>query len=142
MRRGCLIAFLIPVALFATHFGWIEYRLFRLKHADHALLLRACREAVENRAAYRNDKDKWGTLHEDDVLLLRPIPDNVPNAILDLGPSDVIIRPDYAMLNLSLPFRRICILGFRPGAKQFGTFQYIDGLWFWDGNDSTKKPKT
>jgi hypothetical protein len=30
------------------------------------------------------------------------------------------------------------LLGFRIGADEFGTFKYIDGLWFWNGNDSTK----
>jgi hypothetical protein len=138
---GCLIVILVPIGLFATHLGWIQYRLFRLRHADHALILTACREAIENRESYPNDKDKWGTLHEDDVLLLRPLPDKLPKVIRDLKPHDVIIRPDYAMLNLSIPFCRICLLGFHPGAKQFGTFQYIDGLWFWNGNDSTKKPE-
>ena len=123
---------------FATHLGWIKYRLFRLKHADHALILSACRQAIENRASYRNDKEKWGTLHEDDVLLLPPFPDNCPKVIRDLKPAHVIIRPDYTMLTFSIPFFRAGLLGFRSGAKQFGTFQYIDGLWFWNGNASTK----
>jgi len=129
------------VALLTTHFGWIGYRLFRLQHADHALILSACREAIQNRASYRNDRDKWATLHEDDVLLLPPIPDNCPKVIRDLKPEYVIIRPDSAMLNLSIPFCRICLLGFRPGAEQFGTFQYIDGLWFWNGKNNSQKPK-
>jgi hypothetical protein len=141
VRRGCLIAILIPVALFATHLGWIKYRLFRLQHADHAVILSACREAIENRASYRNDKPKWGTLHEDDVLLLQPLPTNLPKAIRDLNPHVIIIRPDYTMLNFNVPFFRMGLLGFRSGAHQFGTFQYIDGLWFWNGDDSTKKPK-
>lgn len=141
MRRGCLIAILVPVALFATHFGWIGYRLFRLKHANHALILSACREAIENRASYRNDNARWGFVYKDDVVVLRPLPQNLPKIIRDLNPHVIIIRPDYAMLNYNVPFCRIGLLGFRSGADQFGTFQYIDGLWFWNGNDSTKKPK-
>jgi hypothetical protein len=73
-------------------------------------------------------------------LLLSPLPVELPAAIRELKPRDVIIRPDYAMINVSVPLSRICVLGFRPEAKQFGTFRYIDGLWFWNGNDTTKKP--
>src|SRR2546428_8927017 len=98
MRRGCLIAILVPFALFATQVGWVKYRLVRLKHANHALILSACREASENRASYRNDKAKWGTLDDDDVLVLRPLPQNLPKGIRDLNRHYIIIRPDYAML--------------------------------------------
>jgi hypothetical protein len=53
---------------------------------------------------------------------------DLPAAIHDLKPRGVIIRPDYTMLNLSVPFSRIFVLGFRAGVEQFGTFKYIDGL--------------
>ena len=114
-------------------------KMFRLQHTDQSRLLSACREVIANHSSYRNDKDRWGTLHDDDVLLLPPLPVNLPVAIRELKPRYVIVRPDYTMINVSVPFRRICVLGFRSGAKQFGTFEYIDGLWFWDGNDTTKK---
>ena len=133
--RAVLIG-VVPVALFV---GYIEFRMYRLQHLDHARILSACREAIENRASYRNDKDRWPTLHQEDVLLLQPLPANVPKAIRDLHPRDVVIRPDYVMINWFIPFYRIGLLGFRSGAKQFGTFEYIDGLWFWNGNRSTEK---
>ncbi len=114
--------------------------MYRLRHTDQSRLLSACREAIANRSSYRNDKNRWGTLHEDDVLILSPLPVELPAAIRELKPRYVIIRPDYAMINVSVPLSRICVLGFGPDAKQFGTFQYIDGLWFWNGNDTTKKP--
>jgi hypothetical protein len=67
---------------------------------------------------------------------------NVLKAIRDLHPRDVIIRPDYVMINWFIPVYRIGLLGFRSGANQFSTFEYIDGLWFWNGNRSTEKKPT
>ena len=40
------------------------------------------------------------------------------------------------MLIFNVPFFRMGLLGFRSGANQFGTFRYIDGLWFWNGDDT------
>jgi hypothetical protein len=137
--RAILIIVLVPLALFAGHMAWIQMKMYRLRHTDQSRLLSACRQAIANRSSYRNDKDRWGTLHDDDVLLLSPLPADMPAAIRELKPHYVLVNPDYAMINVSLPLSRICILGFRPEAKQFGTFQYIDGLWFWNGNDTTKQ---
>ena len=136
--RAILIIVLVLVVLFGGPIAWIQIKMYRLRYTDQSRLLSACREAIANRSSYRNDKDRWRTLHEDDVLLLSPLPVEVPAAIRELKPHDVIIRPDYAMINVSVPLSRICVLGFRPEAKQFGTSQYIDGLWFWNGNDITK----
>jgi hypothetical protein len=130
-----VILFLIPVVLFVAS---IKIRSYHLRHADHSRILSACREAITNRGSYRNDNPHLGAYHEDDVVVFAPLPDNLPQAIRALHPKSVMIRKDYVMINLSLPGCRICLLGFRSGATQFGTFKYIDGLWFWNGNDSTK----
>lgn len=135
LRLGLIVAVLIVLLLVAGNFIAIKLRMYKLQHADHARILSACREAIANRSGYRNDKDKWGTLHEDDVLLLPPIPDTVPEAIRTLQPRDIIIRDDNITINLSLPFSRITLIGFKSGAAQHGTFRYVDGLWFWNGND-------
>ena len=92
---------------------------------------------VEQRASYRNDRPKWDP-REEDVRVNRPLPEHVPKVIRELKPHRMIIRPDYAMLTFTVPFYRMGLLGFRAGAAEFGTFEYIDGLWFWNGNDSTK----
>ena len=113
-------------------------RIYHLQHADHARILSACREAITNRSSYRNDNAQWGFVYKDDVVILPPLPDNLPVAIRELRPRDVIIRDDSVLIDLSLPFCRLCLLGFKLGAKQYGTEKYIDGLWFWNGNDSTK----
>ena len=124
-----LLLFLIPAN--------VAIKKYRLNHVDHTQILAACRQAIANRSAYRNDKAKWGTLHADDVLLLPPIPNEVPEAIRDLRPSYIIIREDYILLTFKVPFARVSVLGFKSGARQYGTSQYIDGLWFWNGEDTT-----
>jgi hypothetical protein len=101
--------------------------------------LDACRQAIADRGSYRNDKDKWGDLHEDDVLLLPPMQDNVPQELRDLRPSYIVIREDSVLITFNVPLVRLSILGFASGARQYGTSQYIDGLWFWNGDDSTKR---
>ena len=117
----------------------IAIRKYRLNHLDHKQLLAACRQAIADRRSYRNDKDKWGTLHEDDVLLLPPIQNEVPQALRDLHPSDILIREDNVVITLNVKVARMALLGFAPGARQYGTHQYIEGSWFWNGNDITEK---
>ena len=116
----------------------IAIKKYRLNHLDRKQVLAACRQAIADRDSYRNDKDKWGAPYEDDVLLLPPIPNEVPQALRDLHPSYILIREDSVLLTLKVPFARVSLLGFKSGARQYGTSRYIDGLWFWDGNDSTK----
>ena len=133
-----VVLILIPPTLFVANLVHIKMRMYHLQHADHTAILAACREAITNRSSYRNDNAQWGFVYKDDVVILPPLPDNLPIAIRELHPSDVIIHDDSVLINLSLPFCRLCLLGFKPGAKQYGTFKYVDGLWFWNGNDSTK----
>ena len=137
VKRLLLLILLIPLLLFVVNGIHIGGRLYRLKHADHARILMACREAIANRNSYRNDRRQDEGLWPDEgvVLLRPPFQSEVPEAIRGLNPHDVIIRQDYVLVNLNLPFSRIGLLGFRPGAKQFGTEKYIDGLWFWNGDD-------
>lgn len=144
--KGCLkrvitcVSILVFLLLLAP--ANVAIKKYRLKHLDHAEILAACREAIANRASYRNDKNKWGTLDEDDVLLLSPIQNEVPVAIRKLHPANLIIRDDNILINFKVPFARISILGFQSGAPQYGTTRYIDGLWFWNGNDATAHPET
>jgi hypothetical protein len=118
----------------------IAIRKYRLNHLDHRQLLAACRQAIADRRSYRNDKDKWGTLHEDDVLLLPPLQNEVPQALRNLHPRDILIREDSVIITLNVKVARMSLLAFAPGARQYGTHQYIDGFWFWNGNDITEKP--
>ena len=133
------IVILILPALFVAHLAHIKLRMYHLQHADHARILSACREAITNRSSYRNDKAQWGIAYKDkdDVVILPPLPENLPQAIRELRPSDVIISDNVVLINLSLPFTRMGLLGFKPGAEQYGTFKYIDGLWFLGGNVGT-----
>jgi hypothetical protein len=134
---------LIPFLLLIANLVHIKIRMYHLQHLDHSRILSACREAIANRNMYHDDNEKGGPamgLRGGDVLLLSPIPNDVPEAIRELNPIHVIIYEDYVHINLCLPFFRCGLVGFRPGAKQFGTFKYIDGLWFWNGNEhSTQK---
>jgi hypothetical protein len=139
-RRSFVIVFSLPLLFIVVNGLRIGFREFYLGHvADHPRILAACREAIAKRKSYRNDKNKWRTLDKDDVLLLRPIPSEVPEAIRNLNPRDVIIREDSVIINLGLPFCRIGLVAFPTGAKQYGTEKYIDGLWFWNGDDYSKE---
>jgi len=135
----CILFIPLLLAMFlVANLVHIKIRMYHLQHADHARILAACREMIAKRNTYHNDMDKWGTLDRDDVLLLPPLPNDLPDAIHELNPHSVIIRNDYVMLNLGLPFCRIGLLGFKSGARQFGTFKYMDGLWFWNGDKGSE----
>jgi hypothetical protein len=126
-----LLLLLLPINL--------AVQKYRFAHLDHKRILDACRQAITDRKSYRNDKGQWGTLHEDDILLLPPMQDNVPQELRDLHPSYILIREDSVLITFNVPLVRLSILGFASGARQYGTSQYIDGLWFWNGDDSTKR---
>ncbi len=86
--------------------------------------------------AYRNENQNLGWASKDEVFIRRPFPTNIPAAIRDLKPKDIRVKTNFVMLNFSrLP--RLCVVAFQKGTKQYGTFNYIDGLWFWDGNKNT-----
>ena len=65
------------------------------------------------------------------VVILPPLPNDLPLVIRELHPKDVIIDENSVSLNLSLPFSRIGLIGYKSGARQAGTLRYIDGLWLW-----------
>ena len=129
-----IVCILIPPLLFTASLIHIRIRVSHLAEANHVRILSACREMILKRDSYHRDNGKWMTLGKDDVLLLPPLPDDIPAAIRELKPRNIIIRDDYIMIDLSLPFSRISLLGFKSGAKQFGSYKYIDSLWFWNGN--------
>jgi hypothetical protein len=132
----CLALVLIPILL-------VVYRpdarilLYRLRQADHKQILLACREAITNRLSYRNDNAQWGTVDKNTVVILPPMPENLPFAIRDLHPKDVLIYTNSVMINLSLPLYRLELIGYEPNAQQAGTSRYIDGLWLITGYITT-----
>ena len=136
--NGCakrLAAILLGLALLLIlPSSYVALKRYQLDHANHALILAACREVIANRSSYQNDRDKWPSLGKADVLLLRPIPESVPKVVRQLNPKYILIREDNVLLSFNVPFARAALLGFQAGAHQYGTRQYIDGLWFWNGN--------
>jgi hypothetical protein len=137
-----VLLLLSPVLLIVANLVHIKIRLYALGHADHSRILAACREAIARRGTYRNDNAQWGLLYKDRVVILPPLPDNLPLAIRELHPKDVIIDENSVLLNLSLPFSRISLIGYKSGARQAGTFRYIDGLWLWHGSKESEKSDT
>lgn len=136
---GVVAVILFLTLLFVANLVHVKIRMHQLQRADHVRILAAGREAIANRILYRNDKDKeWSTLRQDEVLLRPPMPIALPEAIRELRPREVIISDEMIFIDLNLPFCRIDLLGFKLGAAQYGTFRYIDGLWFWNGNKQTE----
>jgi hypothetical protein len=142
--KGCLkqiaVSFSALILLLMLPQSCVAVKRYQFSHADHAEILRACRELIANRSSYKNDRNKWPSLGITDFLLLRPIPENVPEVIRKLHPKYILIRDDNVLLNFNVPFARAALLGFAPGARQYGTYQYIDGLWFWNGNVVNSTP--
>jgi hypothetical protein len=134
---AAVFVILIGPALLVANLLHIQIRLNGLRRADHSRILAACREAIEHRSSYRNDNAQWGLAYRERVVILPPLPPELPVAIRELHPKDVIIDEDRILLNFSLPLSRIGILGYKPGATQSGTSKYIDGLWFWNGSVNT-----
>ena len=132
-----LILMSIPLLLVAINVVHIQARLYSLRHKNHESILAACREAIANRGSYRNDRVQWSSLNKDQIVLLPPLPSNLPLPIRDLNPKNVLIDKEWVQINLSLPFYRISIIGYNSGARQAGTTKYIDGLWLLTGAGST-----
>jgi len=135
------VIMVLPFAFFAINGIRIKIRMHNLKVADHKAILASCRYVIEHRNEYRNDKNKWGTLYEDDVLILAPLPIEIPESLRKLKPHYLLIREQYIIINMRLPFCRLGLIAFLPGANEYGTFKYINGLWFWNGNFESKGKK-
>lgn len=129
-----VVIFLVPFALLAlliaAQFVRIQIRMYNLQHGDHERLLAACREVIANRDLYHSNEGYYvpAPFEKNEVDLKPPLPESIPDAIREWNPSLLIIRKDYVMIDLNLTFCRIGLIGFTPGAKQFGTFRYMDGL--------------
>ena len=124
----------IPLTFFVVNTVRIKVRMHSLKNANHAAILAACRDAIEHRSEYRNDKDQWGTLHDNEVLVLDPLSAAIPEPLRKLNPDHLLIRDRHIIVGMNLPFCRLNLIAFPAGADEYGTFKYIDGLWFWNGN--------
>ena len=131
----------LPLTFFVINGVRIKIRMHRLKVANHEVILASCRYVIEHRNEYRNDKDKWGTLHGDDVLILAPLPVEIPKPLRKLNPHSLLVRERHIIVNMRLPFCRLGLIVFPLGVNEFGTFKYINGLWFWNGNFEPKVTK-
>jgi len=143
--KGCLKPILIVLAALLVlpilSQLYVKFKIEQIRRADPARILDACREMIAKRESFKNNRDKWPSLiNEDAVLLLRPIPESVPQSIQQLNPKYIIIRPDSVLVDFNIPFARAAVLAFRSGVQQYGTYQFVDGLWFWNGNKYPSSP--
>jgi hypothetical protein len=91
---NALPTFLLIIAILCLPGVYAQIKRYQLDHSDHSQILAACRELLLSRDSYRNDREKWITAEKDDVVILRPIPSNVPEAIRKLHPSVIFIHGD------------------------------------------------
>jgi len=121
-----LYGFLLTV-LFTGH----SIQMYHLRHLDHVRILSASREAIANRNSYPCIPQSPDDIEHNLRKLLFPITTNFPAAIRELNPHAVYMYEDRVQIYLPcVPFTRVSLVGFKVGAKQDGTFQFIDGLWF------------
>lgn len=118
-----------------------EIEMHNLAHVDHQLLLQACRELIANRNTYKNTNPGWFPTPEPKIVVLdqtvAPFGQEIPEIVRKMN-CQIFIRENYVTLFVPhASLSRMFFLGFREGAEQFGTFKYIDGLWFWNGHDNT-----
>src|SRR5438132_207673 len=85
------ILIFIPVLLLLVNVVHIRMKFNALEHADHGSLLAACRDVIAHRASYRNDNDQWGAAYKGKVVILAPLPKEMPLAIRNLHPKDVVV---------------------------------------------------
>ena len=127
---------LLPSFPMGLNVIWIKVRMYKLAHADHQRVLLACRQILENPDVWKPEFNPWG--HTEYIDVEPPFSRVIPEIIQNMNPGFITIDSSKVLLNFSVVGARIGVLGFREGAKQFGTFKYIDGLWFWNGKDNTK----
>ena len=141
--RICLTVFIfLTVCTGYVLVRWItdiRTSISRIKTADHTTILRECREMVDRRATYENNRASWpvSVVDSNDVCLgpfTTPIDASIPKEVRNLRPHRIIIRRDYVLIDCGPPLTRQWVLGFREGARQFGTVKLIDGLWIWNGD--------
>lgn len=63
----------------------------------------------------------------------------VPKQLRDLDIRYVGVNRDFVILPLNISDRRLAVLAFRDGAKEFGTEKLINGLWYWTGKSGFPK---
>lgn len=107
---------------------------------DHAALLAACRQMIATRNSFTNSPnfDPPGYA-PDDICLTRKAGaygPEVPAILRELSPKFIGIREDSLVISDppdTVRMRR-GVLAFSEGVEfQYGTRQYIDGLWYWNG---------
>ena len=130
------IAALIVTALDIS----IRHALAKYNQCDHAALLAACRQMITDRNTYTNDPSYSPSPPElGDITLWRENSSygpTIPAMIRNLNPLSITVRTNLLIINdpSSIPPFRRGIIAFASDAReQFGTKQYIDGLWYWNG---------
>ena len=145
-RNRCLILFAIIAMIFmlfvvATTIG-ARLAIRKYNKCDHYALLAACREMLSHGMSFTNSPNfrpphSW----EGTTITLTRDPSgygpDIPLVIRELNPRYLVIRDDSIIIvdPPSFPAMRRGIIAFAPDAeKQYGTRNYIDGLWFWNGD--------
>lgn len=133
---------LLPFVLLGLNPLLYEIEMHNLAHVDHQRLLQACRELIVNRHTYKNSNPRWFPIPHPEIVELdqtvAPFGQEIPEIVRRMN-CQIFIRENYVTLFVPhFSLSRMFILGFREGVEQFGTFKYIDGLWFWNGSDNTQ----
>ncbi len=152
-RIGCLVAVLLAVSGVVT---WDIRAIHAMQRAaakfddcDHVALLAACRQMIATRTSFTNSPNYNPPSYAPDDICLTldagPYGPEVPAILRELSPQYIGIREDHVVISdpsRSPPMRR-GVLAFAESAEfQYGTRQYIDGLWYWNGKlHSSVKPE-
>ena len=129
-----VITFAVAIILLLLPQGYVALIRYRLDHSNHVQSLNACRELIAKRMEFRTDQNRLPPVETTDKVLSRPFPKGFPKSISDLHPKEVIIREDSVIVLFNVPLSRAALVGFKVGSRQYGTYRYIDGLWFFNGN--------
>ena len=148
-KAGAWLAIVLFVFLFA-YFGWTNVGV-RLLHGDDwyferetkghdaPAILAACRELMSDPERYRHHpcRPQWA---DASLVILVPSTNcaisDLQKGLIVLRPLMIDIRTDRVIVRLNVPDRRIYLVAFAQGVRQFGRRKVIDGLWFWNGYES------
>ena len=144
--KGCLVtlaAILITPFLLVGGLRLSALRaMAKYDQCDHVALLAACRQMMANRDTYTNSPSyrppySW---ERGSVSLSRDhgaYGPEIPDVVRNLSPLYVVIRADSVIIGdpPRFPPMRRGMIAFPADAEfQYGTRQYLDGLWYWNGN--------
>ena len=134
-----IVVFVIFLLIFWTN-SWGAAERQKIFKASHSEILSSCREMINNRHNYRNDRSDINAKPGDPVVLKAKggLQDqSVQKVIREMNPKYIALYEDHALICFSaLP--RIYIIAFKDGAEQYGSKKIIDGLWYWNGRHYKK----